>query len=180
MTLFALSALWGFAEATLFFVVPDVLLTWVAVRRGLRPALAAAGAAALGALPGGALMLLWGAADPAGSRAAIDLVPSIGAAMIDGVAAGVAAAWPLALFEGAFLGVPYKIYAQQAGAQGIDWAWFLLATPAARFARFALAAVLAAAAAAGLRRVGLGGAVTWVWAGFWVIFYGFYWSFVPN
>jgi len=32
---FAIAAAWGLAEATLFFVVPDVLLTWLAgFRRG--------------------------------------------------------------------------------------------------------------------------------------------------
>lgn len=33
--------LWGFAEATLFFLVPDVLLIWIAVQRTRREALVA-------------------------------------------------------------------------------------------------------------------------------------------
>jgi hypothetical protein len=33
------AGLWGFAEATLFFLVPDIWLTALAVRRGLKPAL---------------------------------------------------------------------------------------------------------------------------------------------
>ena len=36
------SALWGFAEATVFFVVPDVILTMTAVRCGLRTGLISA------------------------------------------------------------------------------------------------------------------------------------------
>ena len=47
-----LAALWGFAESTLFFIVPDVLLTWLALslpRRALRACYWALG----GALAGG-------------------------------------------------------------------------------------------------------------------------------
>lgn len=178
--LLVVAALWGFAEATLFFVVPDVLLTWMAIRRGVRPAFAAAGAAALGATLGGAVMVAWGAEDPAGSRAALDMVPAVGGAMIDDVAAGVSGAWLPALLEGAFLGVPYKIFAQQAGAQGLDAGWFLLATPFARFARFGATVLLAGALAAVLRRASLGAAVIWIWAAFWLLFYAVYWSVMPH
>jgi len=31
------AGLWGFAEATLFFLVPDIWLTAIAVRRGSNP-----------------------------------------------------------------------------------------------------------------------------------------------
>ena len=45
--LYVVATLWGFAEATLFFVIPDVLLSYVALSR-LRPALKACGFATLG------------------------------------------------------------------------------------------------------------------------------------
>ena len=50
----AIAALWGLAEATLFFVVPDVAISVFTLIRGipagLRAALAAAIAAAIGGL----------------------------------------------------------------------------------------------------------------------------------
>jgi len=46
----AVAALWGFAEATLFFIVRDVLLTGIAVRRGCRTALRATAWAIVGAV----------------------------------------------------------------------------------------------------------------------------------
>jgi membrane protein YqaA with SNARE-associated domain len=56
MGLMAAAALWGFAEATLFFIVPDVLLSIIAVRRGRRPAWIAMAWTIAGAIAGGALM----------------------------------------------------------------------------------------------------------------------------
>ncbi len=44
---------WGMAEAVLWFVVPDVFLTWVAMRRGVRPALRLSLVAVAGAIGGG-------------------------------------------------------------------------------------------------------------------------------
>ena len=37
---------WGFAEASLFFVVPDLLISWVAMNRGLKAGAWDAGGAA--------------------------------------------------------------------------------------------------------------------------------------
>ena len=63
-----IAGIWGFAEATLFFIVPDVWLTLIAVRRGLVPALAACGWALAGALAGGLAMYAWGVFDSAAAR----------------------------------------------------------------------------------------------------------------
>jgi membrane protein YqaA with SNARE-associated domain len=174
------AALWGFAEATLFFVVPDVLLTWIVIRRGVRRALMAAVLSALGAALGGAAMVLWGASDPHGSRAAVDLVPLVGPAMIDEAATEMSQSWLLALLAGAFRGVPYKIFAQQAGVQGIDPVLFILATVAARLARFIVAVLLAAGLVKALGRIGHAGKAGWAWAGFWLAFYAGYWSVMPD
>ena len=53
------AGLWGLAEATLFFIVPDVWLN-LAGRRRLEAGL-------LGALIGGALIYFWGAHDKPGA-----------------------------------------------------------------------------------------------------------------
>jgi membrane protein YqaA with SNARE-associated domain len=73
---------WGFAEATLFFIVPDVLLTLVALfsfRRSARVLVCIL----LGALTGGAIMFYLGAKDPAQARLVFLRVPFVSQAMFD-------------------------------------------------------------------------------------------------
>jgi membrane protein YqaA with SNARE-associated domain len=76
------AALWGFAEATVFFIVPDVLLTAAAMgslRRGLR----AAGFALAGAVAGGVAVMLWARADPEGVARMLLAVPGISEALVE-------------------------------------------------------------------------------------------------
>jgi hypothetical protein len=72
-----LAAIWGFAEATFFFLVPDVILTWIALRHGWRQAGWASLAACSGALIGGGLMYHWGAVDAQQAYAFLDAIPAI-------------------------------------------------------------------------------------------------------
>ena len=137
--------LWAVAEATLFFVVPDVWLTVVAARRGIRKALVACGFAVLGALLGGTIMYLWASADPAAAIATVGHVPGIPPGMMDNAAAALRAQGVLAMVFGAFAGVPYKIYAVEAPGAGIGLALFLAMSVPARLMRFVLLSGMAAA-----------------------------------
>src|SRR4051812_21124803 len=67
---------WGIAEASFFFIVPDVLLTLIACR-ALKPALKATLAALAGALIGGVLMYALGMRSPDEATAFLDYVPAI-------------------------------------------------------------------------------------------------------
>jgi membrane protein YqaA with SNARE-associated domain len=58
MRIILASFAWGLAESTFFFFVPDVVLTFSALRN-YRMALRAAVAALAGALIGGTLMYAW-------------------------------------------------------------------------------------------------------------------------
>jgi len=146
---------WGFAEATLFFVVPDVLLTWRAVDRPRR-GFAACGPALLGAIAGGAATWAWGRADPAGARAAMEVLPGIGAELVRSVRADLASHGLGALLLAPLRGVPYKLYALEQGAASGSLPAFLLASVPARLLRFLAVTGLAAAARAGpLRSVSL-------------------------
>lgn len=131
-----LAGLWGFAEATLFFIVPDVLLTWIAVRHGTRQAVMASFAAVAGAMLGGVAMYMWAVHNPALARAVVNAIPAISASMASGISVDVQNGGATAIFAGGFTGVPYKIYAVESGAAGIGMAWFVLATFVARLARF--------------------------------------------
>jgi hypothetical protein len=138
----SIATLWGFAEATLFFIVPDVWLTAIAVWSP-RKALIACLFALFGALAGGALMYGWGAVEPAMALAMLDRIPAINAEMLATVAAEIRERGLLAPFVGPIRGVPYKIYAVQAPAQGMGLGTFLLISIPARLSRFVLLTLVA-------------------------------------
>ena len=130
-----LSAVWGFAEATLFFVVPDVALGFVALR-SRRVALAACLWAFCGALAGGAVMYSWGRWSPATAEAALEKVPAIGRRTIDRVRGELQESGASAVALGPLRTTPYKIYAVEAGALGVSPLAVLAASVPSRLGRF--------------------------------------------
>lgn len=168
-----LAALWGFAEATLFFVVPDVLLSWIALT-DRREALRACLFALVGALAGGLLMFAWGAADPVASWQVVEQVPAIGTRMLVRVREELAEDGILAILLGPISGTPYKTYAIQASAANIDWLAFLLISAPARGLRFLLVTLLADLVSTHVfPRFGLGQRRR-ILAAVWLAFYAFY------
>lgn len=174
-----LAFIWGIAEATVFFVVPDVLITALALR-SRRTALLACVAAVTGALLGGAITYAWGRHDPLGARQVFDHLPAIGPAMMDGVARDLRQMGALSILAGPIVGVPYKLFAAQAAAAGFSLPIFLLISIPARGMRFVLLALLTHAAAGRLRpRIG-SCAVVVTWAVLWSVNYGLYWTLTPG
>src|SRR6058998_1070362 len=93
---------WGLAEATLFFIVPDVGLTilgWRDLRRAMRVTVAAL----LGALTGGAIMFGFG------SRDVLLRVPGVHEPLVAAVNTDISRHGIAALLVGPLKGVPYKI-----------------------------------------------------------------------
>lgn len=140
--------LWGFAEATVFFIVPDVLLSWFGLRK-LRGALLACLFALLGALLGGSVVWLVSHQDPEQLRALYGALPAIDGTMINGVRQQLQAQGLVALFLGPLSGTPYKLYALEAAHLGLGYLPFLLVSIPARLLRF----VLVTLAAAGFSRL---------------------------
>src|SRR5262249_53228345 len=102
---------WGFAEGTLFFIVPDVILTFIGLTRGARDAVIGSCFSALGASCGGALMYLWSAADPAAARATVVAVPAITGAMVNRAEYAMGENWFYATLLGPLTSTPFKVYA---------------------------------------------------------------------
>jgi membrane protein YqaA with SNARE-associated domain len=178
MGVMALALLWGFAEATLFVVVPEVLISWVAIDR-LRRALYACILALVGAMAGGGLMYGWGANDLDRSLSIVERVPAISVEMLQEIDQSLLEHGSVVMIPGAFIGRPYKAYAVQAPRADIDLLPFLAATIPARLVRFVLAALLTYGIA---RRFG-----HWslakkriVLSAFWITFYAVFWSLMPN
>ncbi|MCP5278999.1 MAG: hypothetical protein H6935_11645 [Thiobacillus sp.] len=167
--------LWGLAEATLFFIVPDVLLSAAALHR-LKTALVACAWATAGALPGGLALYLWGRAAPAEAWTVLDRVPAIRPAMQADVSASLAEHGLAALFLGPLTGTPYKLYAVAAGQQGFDLIPFLLASVPARAARFVLVCLLAYTVSRLLAGRFSTPARYGILAACWLVFYGAYFA----
>jgi hypothetical protein len=105
--------LWGLAEATAFFIVPDVYLGLVALfnwKRGLW----AMAAAVVGALVGGSVMYSLAMKDLSAVNLFLTRIPLIDAGMVADIANKMQADGLITMVNGPLRGVPYKIYAVQA------------------------------------------------------------------
>ncbi|MEO9529547.1 hypothetical protein [Roseibium sp.] len=170
-----LAALWGFAEATLFFIVPDVLLSGLALK-SLKKALRAALVAALTATLGGLLVWSCAGAFPEASRAVLLHVPGVS----DNTFAAVRQLLENGLFEGmlrgAFAGVPYKIFAAEAGYAGVGFWHFALVSPLARLPRFIVVCLVVRGLSHLVGQRLSDGAKLRLCLGLWTLFYGVYFS----
>lgn len=171
-----LAFFWGFAEATVFFIVPDLLISLAAIFSRslyLRTALAALA----GALIGGAAVYLAAMQAPAFVSAMMRSVPFVTDLMIARVRNEYADMGNWALFYGPMRGTPYKLYAFAAPPYaGI--ATFLAVSIPARLLRFLAVGGFAALAAYLLRRFlkCSDRMLVCIHAAAWTAFYLFYWG----
>ena len=133
----SVAMLWGFGEATVFFIVPDVWLSIVG-RDKLKVGLIASLYSLAGALVGGIAMYLWGKHYPQDVTAVMDGIPAIDIDMIARVKNELAVGGERAVLLGPFTGTPYKLYAVNAYSEGITLMNFLLISVPARLVRFFL------------------------------------------
>jgi hypothetical protein len=172
---------WGVAEATLFFFVPDVLLSYIGLKNGAKDAARASAIAAIGAGVGGAIMYAWSAADPAAARAAVLAVPAISEAMLTRAAEAMREDWFLATLLGPLSSTPFKVYAILAlHAGGTTLPAFALAGVIARLPRFLIVSVGTAFIARVLSPRVSAQVQTWLLAGAWLAFYAVFFALMPN
>jgi membrane protein YqaA with SNARE-associated domain len=140
---FAIAGLvWGVAEATVFFIVPDVLLTFAAIF-GKRPAWVAVAAALVGALAGGAAMYTWENRWPGEAATVVAKTPGAMPELFDRAERGLRKGGAGAMLVGGVSFLPFKVYAVSAPLAGMSLPVFLVCAAAARGARFAGATLLA-------------------------------------
>jgi hypothetical protein len=173
----AAAAAWGLAEATLFFVVPDVLLSWLAAFRP-RQAWPAIAACLAGALAGGLAMHAAGRDSPGAARGLLDRVPAVSAPLVRRTGAALEAGYGRQMLRAGFSGVPYKIMAVESGARGVGTGTFLAWSVPARLPRWLLVVLVARGVASLIRaRVRRPGPVLWAtWATAWTAVYAVYFS----
>jgi len=170
-----LAFLWGFAEGTLFFILPDVPLSFVALFRPRR-ALVHMVAIVAGAVLGGAVMYTWSTHTP-GARAAVAHVPAVSSAMFERAERDFKqyGIWGVSL--GPVRGIPYKVYAVEAPAYSALGP-FLLVTIPARLWRLVVVWLGFAGTGALLRKLGRAGLAPALHAVFWIVSYAIYWTTV--
>jgi membrane protein YqaA with SNARE-associated domain len=175
----ALAAFWGLAEATAFFIVPDVLLSWVALRSCKRALLACLWVTG-GALAGGCILWFIGRHDPEPARALFATLPAINDGMIENVRSQLHTSGLKALFLGPLSGTPYKIYAVEAASIGYGLGIFLLISLPARLIRFLLVSLVASGISKLLsRKLGMRHLQT-LHVLFWTALYAWYFSVMPG
>lgn len=137
-----IALIWGFAEATFFFIVPDVWTSRV-VLKNTQAGFVACLFAIVGALIGGSLLFYIGGYDPP----TVDVtthIPGISLSTIQEAHKGLESQGLASLFAGAISGIPYKVYALQAAEttkKGI--LEFLIFSLGARAARFGIVTSIA-------------------------------------
>ena len=166
---------WGFGEAVLFFIIPDVFLTLLAVRFGFRRALRPALLATAGAVLGGLLVYGWAALHPVSAFAAMEALPGIDTAMVEAVRADVATHGNPALLAGPWQGRPFKLFAAASGDFGLSAVGLALLTIPGRLVRFLFAIAFASYLRWVFARWIPEKTMVGLWAAFWVLVYAGYW-----
>ncbi len=151
MGLKIIALFWGFAEGTLFFIVPDVWLSIVG-RDNLQRGIHACFYSLAGALVGGLLMYLWGTMDLETVRLLLAKIPAINLDMMVRVNYELNSQGPTAILFGPLSGTPYKLYAIFSAKNGIELFDFILISIPARLVRFLLVTVISHFLLKGIQR----------------------------
>jgi membrane protein YqaA with SNARE-associated domain len=173
-----LGVLWGLAEATVFFLVPDIIITASALFAP-RKSFAQMIAVLIGALLGGAL--LYTAADkyPDEAKNVLLHVPFIKLHTLEHADRQMQDRGMFAMALGAFSGVPYKTYAVNAPRHAPFEIFMAMSVPG-RFPRFLLSWGAASLLGMAFRRQIQASplAALGLLAICWIGFYTYYWSIV--
>jgi hypothetical protein len=168
---------WGFAEGTLFFIVPDVLFTLTVALRPRRGLLQLALAVA-GAIPAGLLMYSWAATNPPQAQSAVNRVPFVQDFQFEDTARRFETDRGVAMLSNPLNGVPYKVYAVLAPAYLSLTEFALLSIPARaeRMLVTWIPAALIGLALSRLEEANRRRAAIRLHAFAWIAIYAVYWS----
>lgn len=173
-----IGALWGFGEATIFFLAPDILITAAALFSPKR-SFAQMMAVLIGTLLGGAVMYTAGDKYPGAARSTLLSVPFIKPRLLERADREIQAHGMGAMCLGAFSGTPYKAYAIAAPRYGPFEAFMALSLPA-RLERFLITWGIGAAIGMLFRRQieASPPAALALLTVCWIGFYTYYWSVI--
>lgn len=174
-----LAGVWGFAEATLFFILPDVLLSYYTLDKK-NQLIRLCSITLIGALWGGTLMYCWGLCNYAAAYEWVESVPAINEELMGAVKDKMQQSGVLAIMLGPLQGLPYKTFAVQAYGAGISLEAFLLISVPARLLRFLAIAYIARWIVTLLLMNLPRKQLIAVWGGVWILVYGLYFYHFPS
>jgi hypothetical protein len=186
-----LGAIWGFLEGTWFFLVPDVLLSYIAIGSCRRVLVASLGVV-LGAML--AACVLYGLLGQNHGSAAIRIqrfwsaLPGFRSTMLARASEYLEDQGARGLLLGPGSGLPYRVFVLESYRLGIPLPQILLWTPPARLERILLLPFIVAGVRVALCRAGrtlfpprifsrLDRPLVIVLSIYWIAVYGWYWCF---
>lgn len=138
---FLISFLWSLFEATFFFIIPDVWLSFTSLE-SLKNGFKNIGFTLLGAVVGGSIMYALGSYNIISLAAFLELIPDINSKRLLEVEEILKNEGLTALFMGPIKGIPYKIYASYSGALALNFLMFILISIPARAMRFIMTVLI--------------------------------------
>lgn len=131
-----ISLLWGFAEATFFFIVPDVWLSRIAIQ-DKKEAFINIAFCIVGAILGGLVIYSLGLFIAPVILDFFDTIPAISEDMIGQVGQDIdRQGFALSLLFGMIQGIPYKLFAAWAAMAQVNIVWFIVVSVMCRGLRF--------------------------------------------
>lgn len=173
-----LGLLWGFAEGTLFFIIPDLVITFTALF-SFKQSLKQLAVVLAGSLLGGWILFSLAARDYPAARKAVDGVPFVSERMFEATRSDYETSGVWALCKGPLSGIPYKVYAVEAPGHASLLSFLLVSIPG-RLERLAITWVLFAGVGLALRKR-IARFPGWAVLGYglyWIAVYAYYWSVI--
>lgn len=175
MLLRFLALVWGLAEATLFFLAPSILVSYVALRHGVFQGLFVGAFVAGGATLGGILLYLASSYQQAEVQALLLQLPGVNVEGLRQALTAMQKLDALAVLASAYNSlVPYKVYAAEAKAAAVPGFTFGLATIFHYLSRVFLAALIAGGLGMVLKYFLRRRTIVAIWAMIWIAAYGLY------
>ena len=131
---------WGVAEGSVFFLIPDIIITLTALF-SLKRSLLQMGCVVAGSLVAGIFLYQWSQVNYVAAKSMVLKVPFVRGSMFDETQREFQISGLWALYAGPTRGIPYKVYAVQAPAF-CALPVFLLASIPARLERLAISWVV--------------------------------------
>ena len=176
ITKYIIAFVWGLAEATVFFIVPDVWLTIIFRKRIDNKLVSAIFLTTAGAICGGIIMYAFGRFLPDKTWNLLRLIPGINLQLLSKVQSQMLENGLLALASGPLQGIPYKIFAVNWGIVKGDLFLFCLISIPARSIRFVFSLIIVRTAFIVFEKKAKisNNTSLCIVLSFWVIFYFFY------
>lgn len=173
-----LGLLWGFAEGTLFFIIPDLVITFAALF-SFKQSLKQLGVVLAGSLLGGWVLFSLAARDYSAARKAVAGVPFVTQRMFQATRSDYETSGVWALCKGPLSGIPYKVYAIEAPGHASLLSFLLVSIPG-RLERLAITWVLFTGVGLALRKriARRPGCAVLGYGLYWIVVYAYYWSVI--